>query len=94
MSEHIRITRNRREFLTNAFCGFGSIAMADLLARSDARAYPKDGYGVGIGPIDEMKIPVIEMYWETYSERIVESPTGRVRLRCESSGIDVLASPA
>jgi hypothetical protein len=38
VSEHIRITRNRREFLTDAFCGFGSIAMADLLLRSDARA--------------------------------------------------------
>src|ERR1700689_4332666 len=38
MSEPIRITRNRREFLTNAFCGFGSIAMADLLTRSAARA--------------------------------------------------------
>ena len=38
MPEHIRITRNRREFLTDAFCGFGSIAMADLLMRSAARA--------------------------------------------------------
>src|SRR5271165_2146413 len=38
MSDHVRITRNRREFLTQAFCGFGTIAMADLLMRSDARA--------------------------------------------------------
>jgi len=38
MSEHVRVTRNRREFLTDAFCGFGSLAFADLLFRSDARA--------------------------------------------------------
>lgn len=30
MPEHIRITRNRREFLTDAFCGFGSLAFAHL----------------------------------------------------------------
>ena len=28
MSEHIRITKNRREFIQDAFCGFGTIAMA------------------------------------------------------------------
>src|SRR5712692_9152412 len=30
MAEHIRYTRNRREFLTDAFCGFGSLAFAQL----------------------------------------------------------------
>jgi hypothetical protein len=30
MPEHIRYTRNRREFLTDAFCGFGSLAFAQL----------------------------------------------------------------
>ena len=30
MAEHIRITRNRREFLTDAFCGFGSLAFASM----------------------------------------------------------------
>ena len=38
MSEHVRPTRNRREFLTDAFCGFGSLAFADLLIRSEAQA--------------------------------------------------------
>ncbi len=33
MSEHIRPTRNRREFLTDAFCGFGSLAFASLAAQ-------------------------------------------------------------
>jgi hypothetical protein len=30
MPEHVRFTRNRREFLTDAFCGFGSLAFAQL----------------------------------------------------------------
>ncbi|MFN0120762.1 MAG: DUF1501 domain-containing protein [Blastocatellia bacterium] len=38
MSEHIRITRNRREFLTDAFCGVGSLAFGAMLAREQARA--------------------------------------------------------
>ncbi|MCW5977062.1 MAG: DUF1501 domain-containing protein [Bryobacteraceae bacterium] len=31
MPEHVRITRNRREFITDAFCGFGSVALASML---------------------------------------------------------------
>jgi hypothetical protein len=38
MSDHFRITRNRREFLTDAFCGFGSIAFGAMLAQEQARA--------------------------------------------------------
>lgn len=34
MSEHIRWTRNRREFLTDAFCGFGSLAFAQMMAQA------------------------------------------------------------
>ena len=33
MPEHVRLTRNRREFIRDAFCGFGSLAMADMLQR-------------------------------------------------------------
>lgn len=33
MSEHVRITRNRREFLTDAFCGFGSLAVGAMMQR-------------------------------------------------------------
>src|SRR6185369_7238133 len=35
---HSRPTRNRREFLTDAFCGFGSLAFAALLNRDRAQA--------------------------------------------------------
>ena len=38
MPEHVRITRNRREFLTDACCGFGGLAFASMLQREDARA--------------------------------------------------------
>ena len=31
MAEHVRVTRNRREFLSDAFCGMGGIAFASLL---------------------------------------------------------------
>jgi len=38
MSEHVRITRNRREFLTDAFCGFGSLAFGAMLQQEAVRA--------------------------------------------------------
>jgi hypothetical protein len=38
MSEHVRITRNRREFLTDAFCGFGSLAFGAMLQAEQANA--------------------------------------------------------
>src|SRR5580700_5093100 len=38
MPEHIRYNRNRREFLTNCFCGMGSLAFASMLAQDHARA--------------------------------------------------------
>ena len=34
MSEHIRYTKNRREFLTDAFCGFGALAYGALEAQA------------------------------------------------------------
>jgi hypothetical protein len=38
MSEHIRYNRNRREFLSNCFCGMGSLAFASMMAQEQARA--------------------------------------------------------
>ena len=38
MSEHSRPTRNRREFLCDAFCGFGALAFADMVGRGIASA--------------------------------------------------------
>lgn len=36
--EHSRPTRTRREFIQDAFCGFGSVAMASMLLQDQARA--------------------------------------------------------
>jgi len=38
IDQHVRITRNRREFLTDAFCGFGSLAFASMLHEERLRA--------------------------------------------------------
>src|SRR3984893_8885055 len=38
MSEHIRYNRNRREFLTNCFCGMGALAFASMMSQEQARA--------------------------------------------------------
>ena len=35
---HFRVTRNRREFIRDAFCGFGSLALASILCEERARA--------------------------------------------------------
>jgi hypothetical protein len=40
MSNHVRITRTRREFFRDAFCGFGSLALASLLRQEELRAAP------------------------------------------------------
>ncbi len=38
MPEHVRYNRNRREWLSDCFCGFGSLAFASLMAEEQARA--------------------------------------------------------
>jgi Protein of unknown function (DUF1501) len=50
MPEHFRPTRNRREFLTDAFCGFGSLAFASMLAEQQARAAGTSGNADPLSP--------------------------------------------
>ncbi len=38
MKEHSRPTRNRREFMTDAFCGFGSLALTQMMFEEKLRA--------------------------------------------------------
>src|SRR5215467_11507091 len=38
MSGHVRYARNRREFLTECFCGAGSLAFASMMAQQQAIA--------------------------------------------------------
>src|SRR4051794_25455193 len=40
MPEHVRVTRNRREFLCDAFCGFGPLAYSSMLYAADSKANP------------------------------------------------------
>lgn len=37
MPEHVRFTRNRREFIRDGFCGFGTLALASMLQRDRVR---------------------------------------------------------
>jgi hypothetical protein len=45
-AEHSRLTRTRREFVRDAFCGFGSLALASILRPQELRA-------AGINPLSE-----------------------------------------
>src|SRR5437867_13207002 len=38
MPQHFCVTRNRREFIRDAFCGFGSLALASMLHQEQLRA--------------------------------------------------------
>src|SRR5215467_6825722 len=38
MAEHIRLAKNRREFLTDCCCGAGALAIASMMAETQARA--------------------------------------------------------
>ena len=38
MAQHFKPTRNRREFICDAFCGFGALAFTEMLYREDLRA--------------------------------------------------------
>src|SRR5690348_15461759 len=42
MTPHARLTRTRREFLRDSFCGFGTLALASLLQQERARAAGAD----------------------------------------------------
>ena len=48
--EHVRLTRNRREFMTDAFCGFGSLALAGLVASEGLRAAGVSSPGNPLAP--------------------------------------------
>src|SRR5947209_98890 len=39
---HVRVTRTRREFIRDGFCGFGGLALASLLDQERARAGTAD----------------------------------------------------
>jgi hypothetical protein len=50
MREHSRPTRNRREFLTDAFCGFGTIALTQMMFEEKLRAAGSSGNPLAAKP--------------------------------------------
>src|SRR5262245_18917204 len=52
ITDHFQITRNRREFLRDAFCGFGGLAFGAMLAEQQARAKS------GVNPLAPKKPPL------------------------------------
>jgi hypothetical protein len=60
----------------------------ERVARDTALAYPKDGRGIGIGPIAGVEVPVTEMNYDT-EELALRSPDGSIVLEYESGTITV-----
>lgn len=74
--------------ITHSGRGIFSTRAWERVARNTALAYPKDGIGIGIGPIDGQAIAITEMDYERGEMRVI-SPDGRIVLECEGSGISV-----
>jgi hypothetical protein len=74
--------------ITHSGRGVYSTRTWERVARETAVAYPENGIGVGIGPIDGQAIPVTEMDFDA-GQMSLTSPDGRIVLDCESSGIGV-----
>ena len=77
--------------LTITHSGRGVFSTRDWkrVARNTELAYPVNGCGIGIGPVDGERIAVTEMNYETGMIRLV-SPDGVTVLECESSEIVVI----
>lgn len=50
MPEHVRWCRSRRDFLTDAFCGMGSLAFTQMLFEEKLRAAPPSGAANPLAP--------------------------------------------
>ena len=79
--------------ITHSGRGVFSTSTWERVARDHTLAYPENGEGIGVGPIDGQRIPVTEMDYTKEAFHLV-SPNGKIALNCESSGIDVQASDA
>jgi hypothetical protein len=98
VSPHRRVSRGglrRRRCLTITHSGRGvfSTETWERVARNTEPAYPEDGIGFGIGPIEGQAIRVTEMDLDREQMRLL-SPDGRIVLECESSGIAVTIADA
>ena len=60
----------------------------ERVSRDTELAYPENGHGIGLGPIDGMSIEITEKNYDT-DELAVTTPDGLVRLDYESGIITV-----
>src|SRR5215467_2264320 len=68
--------------------GVFSTTTWERVARDSEGAYPKDGYAIGIGPIQGERIPVTEMQHDTEELRF-SSPDGRLSFQYNSGTLTV-----
>ncbi|SFI92300.1 hypothetical protein [Planctomicrobium piriforme] len=69
--------------------GVFSTCSWDRVARDPKLAYPTGGYGIGIGPIEGVRIPVVEMDYRT--EKVsLSGRNGSLQLEYESGTITVI----
>ena len=76
MPEHVRYARNRREFLTECFCGAGSLAFAFMMAFSEtiiSARYTRGAAAVEQVSVGYYEMAMAEMLAETLQKRGIPS---------------------
>ena len=93
MSGHVRYARNRREFLTDCFCGAGSLAFASMMAQSQAQAAQGAQENVA-GPDDalrqqvEQRVQGLDAAYDKLSKALAELiGKGQVHVSLQSLGV-------
>ena len=82
-SAHCKRTRGRREFLSDAFCGFGSLAFAAMLQKEQARAATVNPLAPKAPPQNAKAKSVIFLFMAGGSE-----PPGDVRPEAAAQQVD------
>ena len=83
--------RSGEYLLTISHSGRGLFSTSSWkrVARDYEMAYPDQGIGIGIGPIDGEAVEVTEMDYDLGRFQLT-SASGDIRLNCESCGISVI----
>src|SRR5260370_3444385 len=59
---HVRLTRTRRDFIRDAFCGFGGLALASLLHDEELRGRPADPLSPRVPPLPAQAPPATFLF--------------------------------
>lgn len=68
--------------------GVFSTTTWERLARDSNPAYPKDGFAIGIGPIDGLRIPVAEIDYTSGQLRF-SSPDGKLKFHYQEGSLSI-----